>query len=152
MKHIIILIAILILSLGFSSCRWSEKKKKEFECECKETKIINGLVVLIQGFEKDNIDSVLIEEYNANIKLDSFRIKIDNKLGQFYINKQLNVSYKYQFIFPNNNVHVLENMEMIMWPQWTNINEDYGCIMGNFTLDGIVYKKTGNPKIVNASK
>jgi hypothetical protein len=39
-------------------------------------------------------------------------------------------------------------MKMITWSQWTMSSEGYGCVMGDFSIDGIKHKHEGNPVFV----
>lgn len=150
---------IFVFLIG-SSCNqhhsWTEKERKDFECNCAKTATFNNLSLVFSGFESNEFDSVLVKEYNNMILLDSFKFFVfpsqdplekENKTRSGTISRTMNVKYTYQFIIPGQKPYELANMKMVVWSQWTMNSEGYGCVMGDFSLDGVKFEHVGNPEI-----
>ena len=132
---------------------WTEKEKKNFDCKCTQTDTFELGVVHFRGFNNTEFDSILVRAYKDTVLIDSFKIFVDpsksdwdkeNKRRSATILRTMKTKYKYQFIVPGQQPYELSNMKMIMWAEWTMTSENYGCVMGSFTLDGKKFEHCGN--------
>jgi len=151
----IFLIAILIVSL--TSCfnsRWTEEERKEFETKCNQTDTFNNVTFELGGFADNEFDSIMVKDYKDSILVDSFKIfvppasdSIDraNKHRWASIERTMNIKHKYQFIIPGQKPYELTNMKMVMWAQYTNTSEGWGCIMADYTIDSERFEGVANP-------
>jgi hypothetical protein len=39
-------------------------------------------------------------------------------------------------------------MKMIMWPQFTMYDENYGCEMGDYKINGVKFEHNTNPDFI----
>jgi hypothetical protein len=147
--------ALLILVLFSTGCfhRWTEKEKKEFECTCEKTDTFQINPIEFVGFENNEFDSVLVKEFRDTILLDIFKIYVskaedpwgkEHKRRSGSANRTMHTKYLYEFVIPGYRSYILSDMKMIMWPQWSQTSENYGCVMGDFTLDGKQFHHCGN--------
>jgi hypothetical protein len=157
MKHRTIYL-IFFLSFFLASCfkQWSPKERKDFELNCAATDTFPGLVIEFRGFVNNDFDSIRVKEYKDTTLLDSFRVFVpransaDELLKQRSTNigRKMNIKYKYLFIVPGQNPYELDNMKMIMWHQNTERSEGWGCVMGDYTIDGKRFEHNANPTFI----
>ena len=147
---------IVLISTGCFH-HWSEQEKKDFECKCAQTDTFGNSIVMFKGFDNKEFDSILIREYKDTTLLNSFKIFVwpaqspsdkEQKIRSGTISRTLKIKYKYTFIVPGQKPYELSDMKMIMWAQWTQTSEGYGCVMGDFSLDGVKFKHEGNLSIL----
>ena len=150
-------VLIIFLSITLFSCwksnEWSEKERNDFKKKCAETKTFKVNPICFTGFEFNEVKSIKIIEKNKSESIDTFHIhaqtfrdKHDSIYKQHWadINKEFNVSNTYEFYIGKDKPYILDNMEMIMWAQYTMGGEGWGCEMGNFTIDDEKFEHTGN--------
>ena len=132
---------------------WTEKERQEFKTKCSETIIFEANPIYFTGFDFDEIDTVQVIERSNSKSVDTFYIytDIENSLNskedkKYWadINKKLNIKNAYEFYLGNDKPYILDNMEMIMWSQYTMAGEGWGCQMGNFTIDNKKFEHVGN--------
>ncbi|MES2515857.1 MAG: hypothetical protein V4580_17010 [Bacteroidota bacterium] len=153
--------AILFLSLtAFTACfnnSWTEDERKTFETTCHQTDSVENLVCLFYGFDNSEFDSVLIKEYKDSTLLDSFKLVVNpaqspsdikRKERSATIPKKLSIHNSYHFIIPSQTPYVLDNMNMVMWAHFTMSGEDWGCVMGDYTLDSVRFEHSSNPTFI----
>lgn len=152
-KIIIRTFFVMILFL-FVSCfsRWSDKEKKEFECNCNKTEHFDNLLGSVTGYKFTSNDSILVVHCCKNITVDSFYIKpemssYDDSRCRYsiWIKKRFYTKDIYKFIISPTDTFILSDMKMIMWAQWTQTSDNYGCIMGDYKINGIRFAHNGNP-------
>lgn len=64
------------------------------------------------------------------------------------IERKMNIKYTYQFIIPGQKPYTLSNMKMIMWAQFTMTSEGYGCVLGDYNIDGKRFTHQRNPTFI----
>ena len=151
-----VFITLIILS-GCPSGNWSEEQRKEFESNCSQVDTVANIVVMFSGFGNEEFDSLLVREYHDTILLDSFMIYVwpaqspqdkQSKLRSATIAHPMCTRNRYHFVVPNMLLYVLADMKMIMWAQYTMGGEDWGCVMGDYTINGVRFKDNANPTFV----
>jgi len=157
-------VSLLIILTCCGNSQWSDEKRKKFETECSQTQTFNNVIFQFRGFDNNEFDSIMVKEYNGSTISDSFKIFVspaqspsekERKERSATISREMNIKYNYQFIIPGQEPYVLANMKMIMWAQYTMNSEGWGCVMGNYTIDGIKFEHDANPtftKRVNIKK
>ncbi|AWH86681.1 hypothetical protein HYN59_16910 [Flavobacterium album] len=109
---------------------------------------------MFKGFDNSEFDSIVVQEYNNAVLLDSFKmhvrpaenpLDVENKMRSGSTDRFFNVNYQYHFLIPGQKPFILANMKMVMWSQFTMFSEGYGCVMGDYTIDGIHFEHDGNP-------
>ncbi len=149
MEKIAITVIIIFIQTGCWNSRWSDEERKEFKTKCLNTNNFNIHPIEFRGFDNNEFDSILVKEYNNAVWVDSFKIYVSpshpaEKIRQSNIHRVMNIHYKYKFMIPGQKPIELANMKMVMWPQFTQRSEGYGCIMGDYTIDGVRFEN-GNP-------
>jgi len=153
-KIIFPLLSLMILTSCWKT-RWSEKERNEFSENCSKQTYFDAGLISFTGFEFKEIDTIeVIEKRHLEI-IDTIYIIIDkhrhNKGNKRYMGRtdtQFNVNHSYEFILGNEKPYVLDNMEMIMWAQFTMLSEGWGCVMGKFTIDNKKYEHRSSIDIV----
>jgi len=153
MKYLI----FICLFLSFISCNksneWTEKERQDFKIKCSKTIYFKPDPISFTGFEFDEIDSVKVVEKNDSKKVNTFFFhadkennlnRIEDKIYWAHIENNLNVNHSYEFYLGKDKPYILDNMEMIMWAQYTSNGEGWGCEMGNFTIDNKKFEHIGN--------
>jgi hypothetical protein len=151
--------AVLVLSgaLAAAGCfgRWTEKQKSDFAARCARTTAVDGLVVELTGFDFERVRAVRVEEVRDGRTIGSFEIHADasgyDPLRRRYladVDRALDVRDEYRFRVPGEAPYVLSRMKMVVWPQRSMTSEDYGCVMGDYTLDGVRFQRDANPDLV----
>jgi len=100
---------------------------------------------------------MLVKEYKESLLLDSFAVFVHQAISPYdekeknrsaSILRTMNINYRYEFIVAGQKPYELKDMKMTVWPEETANSDGYGCIMGDFTLDNVKFKDTGNPRII----
>lgn len=152
-KLLFFLIALPLFT-GCFNRHWSEKKRNKFKQECAATETFNSLVVLFKGFGNEEFDSVTVNEFKDSALINSFKIDVDpatspydieNKNRMATISRTMNINHKYYFIIPGQAPYKLANMKMVMWAQFSMLSENWGCVMGDYTLNGERFEHSANP-------
>ncbi len=153
MKNIIPFCFLLLLFL-VTGCftHWSDEERAEFEAKCASTKTFDNEGFLFRGFDNAEFDSIVIKEYQGQVLLDSFKMYVSPSVTPYDVeykcrsgsfDREMNIDYTYHFLIPGYEPYVLADMEMVMWPQYTMMSEGWGCIMGNYTVDGVRFEDNG---------
>ena len=153
-----LLLAFFFLLLFFiPGCfkHWSEQEKQDFKIQCSQTDRFQNLSVSMRGFSYSEIDTVFVKEFYNNNFVDSFYIfprknSFDKFQNQYsaYIERLMYTKHTYIFFIRGQMPYVLDSMTMVVWPQWTMISENYGCVMGAFSLDGTRYTHDPTPCLI----
>lgn len=152
-KALYVLLFFIVLTGCFNN-RWTDKQRKQFETKCSQTETFNNISIKFRGFDNSEFESILVKEFNGNLLLDSFRVfakpgqNAYNKERSATIERTMNIKYKYLFIIPGQEPYELANMKMVMWSQWTMTSEGYGCVMGEYTIDGAKFEHNANPTFI----
>ena len=149
---LIFIMTTILFTLTNCGRRWSDKEINDFDCKCRKNDTFQLGIVYFNGFDNTEFDSIQIKEFKNNILIDSFKIFVEPAKNGMQkrsatIQRTMHTNYKYEFIINKEKPYELSNMEMIMWSEWTNDSENYGCEMGNYTLDGLTFKEQGNLNI-----
>ena len=157
MKILRTVFILLFLTASMASCTWTQKKRDDFAMKCSQTDTIDGITVLFRGFDNNEFDSILIKEYKDTIFLDSFMVfvmpaqspfDIERKERSSSIDRIMNTKHSYQFFIPGQEPYELANMKMVMWAQYSMCSEGWGCVMGDYTIDGVRFENDANPIII----
>ncbi len=145
------------LSLTLFSCwkssEWTENERNVFKKKCTETKTFKEGSICFTGFDFNEVNKIkVIEKYKSKpidtfyIYAEKFRDNHDSIYKQHWadVNKEFNVKNSYEFNIGKDKPYILDNMEMIMWAQYTMGGEGWGCEMGNFTIDNEKFEDVGN--------
>lgn len=158
-KHFIWACFFLTISLELIGCfggkRWSEKERHEFAQKCSLTDTVSGLTFEITGFKYNEIKNIKVRQvHNASI-IDSFYLHTPNtsfdSLNPSYtvsIDRPLYIKDSYQFILNPYSLYILSDMKMVMWAQFTMFSEGYGCVMGEYKIDGKKFEHNANPNFI----
>lgn len=155
MRKLLYLPAILVLTGCFS--HWSDEDRAEFEAECTNTKTFSNEVFSFRGFDDTEFYSIPIVEYKGTTPIDTFSMPVSPARDDFdrehkrrtgSTDREMNVDYSYHFLIPGQAPYVLSDMKMIVWSQYTMFSEGYGCVMGDYTIDGVRFEHDGNPEFV----
>ena len=159
-KKILILTSLISLTSCWISSTWSKEKREEFKIECESQIYFETGGICFNGFKFDEIDTVTVIEKENTFIIDTLFIYPQQKRNKFDEERQrfsgtpeikFNVNHTYEFFLESDTPYILDNMEMIMWSQYTMAGEGWGCEMGNFTIDnkkfehegGISFRKRG---------
>lgn len=136
--------------------RWSDEQRKEFETTCTQTESFHA-IVKFKGFDNNEFDSIWVKQFKDSICLDSFRVFVPpakstydrgRKERSVQIERPLQVQCTYHFVIPGHKPYELADMKMIMWAQYTQFSEGWGCVMGDYTLDGMHYTHDASPTLI----
>ena len=142
--------------LSLTSCwnsSWTEAERKAFKEKCDSQIYFNIHPIKFTGFEFEEIATIPIVEKDSNKIIDTLFIYPNNQRAAHEIQNQtyssspplkFNKNHSYEFYLGSDAPYILDNMQMIMWPQYTMRGEGYGCVIGNFTIDGEQFEKVGN--------
>lgn len=152
-KNAYLLIPLFLLVSCWST-EWTEKEREEFSQKCSQKTHFNVGAICFTGFEQDEVTIVKAIEKNGLKILDTILIDVnairrsdhDKEYLRYWGSSDIefNVNHSYEFILGNEEPYVLNNMEMIMWAQYTMGGEGWGCEMGNFTIDEEQFEGIGN--------
>ncbi len=135
------------------SNRWTEEERIEFERKCNQTTDFIVSPICFEGFEYQN--SIMIIVRNKERIIDTLYTKMRKNQNNFdkgtnriwnthYPKLTFNINNQYEFYIGEGAPYTLNNMEMIMWPQYTATSEGWGCVMGNYTIDNEKFEDRGN--------
>ena len=155
MKNKILKSFLILLLIFLASCfkRWSEEEHEEFDAKCAKTKTFSHKVFHFRGFDNAEFDSVAIKEYHNGILLDTFKMfvwpasddwHLNNKVRRGSTERAMNIDYEYHFDV-NGKKFILKDMKMIKWAQYNMNSEGYGCVMAEYTINGVRYEHYANP-------
>jgi len=60
----------------------------------------------------------------------------------------LYIKDSFQFVVKRYKPFVLSDMKMIMWAQYSMYSEGYGCVMGDYKINGVQFKHNSSPDFV----
>lgn len=153
-----ILSFIIVVFVFFISCRdtdWTEKRKRDFEEKCTKTDTVNGLNCSLTGFDYDEIENVEVLQIHNGQIVDSFYVQPNKnsfdpirKRYSANIDKPLCIKDTFQFIIKGCDTFILSGMRMIMWEQFTMMSESYGCVMGDYQINGVRFEHNANPDFI----
>ncbi len=151
MKITVIILSILALTTGCMH-RWTEKQRKEFSEECSKTDTIDGLTFFLTGFTYDEIENIMIKQIHNGQVVDSFYVypnknTYDSLRTRYsaHIEKSLYIKDTFQFVVQGHDPFILSDMKMIMWAQYTMLSEGWGCVMGDYKIDGVRFEHDTAP-------
>lgn len=160
MRILKIITVVSLLTFSLTSCfntSWTEEQSKEFETKCSQTDTFNNVVFQFRGFDNSEFDSIWVKEYKDSTLVDSFRVFVwpsqnpydkERKERSATIERTMNIKNKYHFLLPGQKPYELANMKMIMWAQYTMTSEGWGCVMGDYTIDGVRFEHNANPTFI----
>lgn len=161
-RTIIIIVGLCVLVLGIpmlffwemataGSCEWTPKESADFEKECCSRTEFDQLHGQFRGFENNEFDSVVVNEYKDSTLISVFKVKVDSfydswdkqhKVRDFSIYRKLYTDHIYKFVADKENVYTLRNMQMIVWAQGRFCPD---CTMGNYIIDSTAFLHNANP-------
>ncbi|WMJ72962.1 hypothetical protein RCC89_07285 [Cytophagaceae bacterium ABcell3] len=152
-------IAIFLLFCVFitSACSWTNKQRRAFKEECAQKEKFNDVVFLFMGFDNSEFDTIWVKEYSDTSLLDTFSVFVspsqshygkERKVRSASIERPMNVNYTYHFMLPGQEPYELSNMKMVMWSQFSMMSEGWGCVMGEYTIDGEKFEQSANPTFI----
>jgi len=107
---------------------------------------------MLTGFKYEEVKNIAVHRIHNSSVVDSFYVHADknsfDSLRTRYtasIDKPIYIKDTYQFIIPGQKPFVLSDMKMIMWAQFTMFSEGYGCVMGDYKIDGERFEHNANP-------
>jgi hypothetical protein len=129
-------ISFILFSCGNS---WTNEKKKNFKLECEATDNIESLSINLEGYNLNEIDSVLIKYISNRITIDSFFV---NPIKDKY-NTTLNITGANKIFYKNNievhisgePPHIISGFKNTVVPEFTNSGEGYGCHLTQVYID-----------------
>ena len=151
-------IILLLLTLIYSCDthhRWTEKEKNDFAEKCSKTDTCYGLTFAFSGYEFSEIENVLVRQMHNKKVIDSFsvfpdKVRIDKMRNRYFVStdRKLYLRDTFQFIVKGLDTFNLTDMKMIMWSQYTMYAENYGCVMGDYKIDGVRFEHSTNPNFI----
>jgi hypothetical protein len=143
----------------FISCtthtHWTKKQKIEFAEKCSKTDSTDGLNFSLTGFSYNEVKEIVVRQIHQGQIVDSFYVypnknSFDSLRTRYsiYIDKSLYIKDTFQFIVPKYPPFILSDMKMIVWPQFSMFSEGYGCVMGDYKIDGIRFDHNANPDFI----
>jgi hypothetical protein len=157
LSSILFILTVFTILICCNNKHWTEEQRKAFETQCSKTETFSNVTILFKGFDNNEFDSILVREYNNTTLLDSFKVFVsksqspdekERKERSATISRTMNIKHKYHFIIPGQKPYELANMKMIMWAQYTMNSEGWGCVMGNYTIDGVKFEHDANPTFI----
>ena len=147
-----LLLTILLVLTSAHTChtyrRWTEKEKKDFAEKCSQTDTCDGLGMIFTGFDFPEIEDVLVRQIHNKKVVDTFYIhpykSSNDKLGIRYpgnTDRKLYMKYTFQFITEGEDTFQLTDMKMAVESRFTMFEENYGCIMDDYKIDGVRFEK-----------
>lgn len=154
MKFLSLLVIVLLISCWKTEpSTWTKEERQAFEEECSNTLKFEPGIILLKYFDREEMDSIKLYEVMGSIKTDSVILYPKELINQrsyleFTVIPQMtfNTQNKYYFQIGSTEPYILEDMKMIVWPQFTQ-DENWGCVMGDFTMDGEILEHMGNIRI-----
>lgn len=137
-----------------ASRSWTPQQRNDFETKCSQTVTVSSLAIGFRGFADNEFSSITVKEYNSNKLLATFKVDVplaqgqwekENKSRRATIQRTINLAHTYEFIVPGQKAYRLTDMKMIMWAQYTMNSEGWGCVMGEYSIDGVPFKHDATP-------
>jgi hypothetical protein len=141
----VVLGVFLVFILIVYGCphHWSEKQKQEFAQKCSDTDTIEGLNFFLKDFSYQEVENIYSQQVHNGIIVDSFYAHADarsfDKIRNTYgagISRKIYLKDIYKIIVPGEKPFILSDMKTVVWPTPVLFNENYMCIMANYTIDG----------------
>ena len=150
----LIKIAAIITGGFILSCNskdWTEEEKKEFEIKCQERVCLENVSFHFTGFEMEEIDTVLINEYKDQNLVNSFFIYHNNNtmyskpITQYIISPKdsFATENKYELKVNDSLTYVIDNIKLEMQPENTMLTKSYGCHMVYYTVNKKPFENHG---------
>ncbi len=151
MKALPIIVIVFLISCRMHT-RWTEKQRAEFAEECSSTDAVKDLAVSFTGFAYNEIQQITVKQIHREKIIDSFYLHPDtnsfDSLRLRYsarINRSLYIKDTFKIIVKGYPPFMLSDMKMIMWEQFTMFSEGYGCVMGDYKIDGVRFEHNASP-------
>lgn len=147
---------LIIAAICWMGCfsHWTEKERREFNEKCTATDSTDNITFQMVGFSYEEIEPLLIRHLRNGSQADSFyvhfsRYRYDSVRSTYSeaTDTRFCVNDTYQFVVKNAPPFVLADMKMVMWAQYTMGGEGYGCVMGDYTINGVRYQDA-NPSFI----
>jgi len=159
MRNLKYIFSLALVAVLMMSCfnHWTAQQRVEFELQCTQTDTFHHLSLQFVGFDDNEFDSIRVEEYRDTVFIDSFNIFVsqanrpfekESRVRSATIDRTMNVHHNYIFSIPSQEPYVLANMKMVMWAQYTMFSEGWGCLMGDYTLDGVRFEQHPIPTFI----
>ena len=116
-----------------------------------QTDTFKNMVFIFSGFDDSEFKYVTVQDYVDSALVDSFQVLVNaaydktRKIRTADIEKTMNIKHKYLVLVPGHTPYDMANMKMIMWSQYSMTSEGWGCVMGDFTINGKQFKHEANP-------
>jgi hypothetical protein len=145
MKALVFIFPLLFfLSACFSE--WTEEKRQQFRVACEQQETIPvGIEVGLVGFEREEIRSIKIEHLRDGQIIDAFVVSPVIRRDYLELRRIIyNMEITGRTIQPRDTlrfivaqqVFTLSDFKMGVWPKITVFEEDYDCILREFTMNG----------------
>ncbi len=143
------LAAVILLITTACNHKWTEQERKNFETKCAKTDSVHDMVVNFKGFENSDFDSVVVRELDGTVLADSFKLFVSPSYEaggtrSAHIERPLCLKQGYQFVVRGQKPYELANMKIVMWAQYTMSSEGWGCVMGDYSIDGKHFEHDAN--------
>lgn len=151
------LLAAIIHTAGCSTRQWTAEQRKDFQTKCSQQETISSLQVNFRGFDDKSFESIEVKEFENAKLVSTFRVPVppsqdqrdrDYKIRRAKIDRTMILRHSYEFIIPGQRPYKLADMKMIMWAQYTMKSEGWGCVMGDYTIDGKRFEHDVTPEFV----
>lgn len=155
MFSILSFIVILFIIFPITCTINNSFRRNKVESECSNTNKVPDPVILLNGFDNKEFDSILVKEYNGASLLDSFKVfvfpyrDIDSvsKERIISLSRPLNIHNRYLFMVPGQTPYELANMKMDVLEEETMTSTVYLCELNEYTIDGVKNYR-GNPQFI----
>lgn len=145
-----LIVVFACMAISACSTDWTDERRAEFKTKCMQTDTFKNKVFIFSGFDDSEFKYVTVQDYVDSILIDSFQVLVDAAYDRIRKHRgatfrgNMNIKHKYRFVVPGHKPYELANMKMVMWSQYTN-REGWGCVMGDFTINGKPFANVGNP-------
>jgi hypothetical protein len=151
----LLLMAFMLFLLESCSIHWTEKQKQEFAQKCSQSDTADHFVFMVTGFNYTEVGNIAVHRIHDGQVIDSFYVHADrnsfDSIRTRYsvtVDKPIYIKDSYYFIMPGQKPFVLSDMKMIMQAQFPKFSNGYGCVMGDYKIDGARFQKNANPDFV----
>jgi len=127
-------------------------KREKFKTKCKSQIYFDTGSICFAGFPFEQIDTIRVVEKDGITPINTLYIyprqerhNHNTELQEFWgiPEVQFNVNHSYEFYLDSDKPYILDNMEMIIWAQYSMVSKGWGCKMGNFTIDNEKFERQG---------
>lgn len=148
LKYMIFIQVLIILStIYFPSCDWSDKKKQSYINEYYKTGVIANLNIDIIGFTNSEIEKILVRQIHNGEITDTFFIKpeiIRHDSTIFYLKiSPIYIHDTYQIVI-SNEIFTLSDMRIALHALWSMTSVNYECRVNECKINGRVFKYDEN--------